>query len=55
MYRYRNKKTGETVVTSNRVTGAKWEEILPEQAPDQSVKDEPEQAPAKPGRKGKNQ
>lgn len=59
-YRYRNRKTGEEITTSNRVIGKNWEPIV-EEAPvvppiveEAPVAEEPaEKAPAKAQKKGK--
>lgn len=55
MRKYRHIKSGRIVTTTCAVQGDMWEEILPEQAPDQTeeVETETEQAPAKPAKKGK--
>lgn len=46
MYEYRNVKTGEIVVTSNKVSGGNWEPVEPEK---EKQDQEPEQP--KPRRK----
>lgn len=63
-YRYRNRKTGEVVTTSNRVGGKNWEPIEddhvmpPEDDFKEETEEEPQAAPvekpaAKSSRKGK--
>lgn len=55
MRKYRNTKTGRIVTTTCKVSGEQWEELVAEQAPDQTDESEnvAEQAPAKPAKKGK--
>lgn len=54
MYRYRNKKTGEIITTTNRVGGKNWEPVEEPSAAEAPAQEAPaEEAPAKTGRKGK--
>ena len=51
MYEYRNVKTGEIVVTSNKVSGGNWEPVEPKQENQEPEQENQEPEQPKPRRK----